>query len=370
MQFQAGHKHLSPGFFLLPSVPMRNYFLWVLLAGFASSAFAAERRFDFSESPENQSPTNCHSMMSGTGKPANWKVIMADVPLALPALTPNAPSTGKKAVVAQLAEEMTDEHFPMLVLGDDTYSDFTFSTRFKIVSGIFEQMAGIAFRVQDEKNYYVLRASALGNNVRFYKVINGERGSIIGPDMPIAKDTWHELSVECKGNQIHCLFDGKEIMPMLTDNSLGAGKIAFWTKSDSVSYFTDTRITYTPRERFLQTLVRESMRKNPRLVGVQIATLEKSEPRLAASSNEKEIGQPGEKNDIEVINKGVMTYRKEKDLVYVTLPLCDRNGDPAAAVRLAMKSFAGQTQENALVRAMPIVKQMQTRVPAVNDLRE
>jgi Domain of Unknown Function (DUF1080) len=371
LSFQAGHKHLSPGFFLLRSGAMRKHFLWVLLVVLAGPTFAAEHRFDFSESPENQFPTNCHSMVSGGGKPGNWKVVMADVPLALPALTTNAPSTAKKAAVAQLAEEMTDEHFPMLILGDETYGDFTFTTRFKIASGIFEQMAGIAFRVQDEKNYYVLRASALGNNVRFYKVVNGERGNIIGPEMPVAKDSWHELTVECKGNQIHCLMDGKEIIPTLTDNSFGAGKIALWTKSDSVSYFTDTRITYTPRERFLQTLVRDSMQQYPRLMGIKIAMLEKSDTtHLVASNNEKEIGQPGEKNDLEVINKGVMTYRKEKDLVYVTLPLRDRNGDPAAAVRLVMKSFSGQTQENALVRAMPIVKQMQERVPSVTDMTE
>jgi Domain of Unknown Function (DUF1080) len=351
---------------------MRKQILWVLMAAFAGSVMAAEKTFDLSEMPINKAPAGFQSLLTGTGKPADWKVIMDEVPLALPSLSTNAPNTAKKSVLAQLSEDMTDEHFPLLVLGDEVYGDFTLTARIKIVSGIFEQMAGIAFRMVDEKNYYVLRASALGNNVRFYKLVDGQRGTIIGPEMPISKGEWHELSVECKGNQIRCLFDGKEVIPPATDNTFGAGKIALWTKSDSVSYFTDIHITYTPRERFLQTLVRETMEKYPKLQGIDVVAVtgKSTEPKVVASSNEKTIGQFGDKNDAEVISKGVMTYRKEKETVYVTLPLRDRNGDPAAGVRVAMKSFPGQTQENAIVRAMPIVKQMQERVPAVNDVLE
>lgn len=374
MNLEAGHKHLSPGSFLLRSKAMRELFLWVSLAAFATTAFAAERSFDLGELPMNQAPAGFHSILAGTGKPGNWKIISDEVPLPLPALSTNAPSTAKKSVVAQTAEEMTDEHFPMLVLGDETYSAFTFTTRFKIVGGIFEQMAGIAFRLQDEKNYYVVRASALGNNVRFYKVVDGVRGPIIGPEMPVSKGEWHDLTVECKDNQFRCLFDGKEVIPPTTDkyNTFSAGKIALWTKSDSVTYFADARVTYTPHERLLQTLVREALQKNPRLLGLKVSMVpeKSSAPLLIASNDEKDIGQAGDKNDIEVINRGVMTYNKDKELVSVTLPLRDRNGDPAAAVRVVMKAFPGQTQENAIVRAMPIVRQMQERVAAVNDLRE
>jgi hypothetical protein len=54
----------------------------------------------------------------------------------------------------------------------------------------------------------------------------------------------------------------------------------------------------------------------------------------------------------------------------VTLPLRDRNGDSVAAVRVKMKSFKGQTEENAILRALPVVKQMQERVPATGDLAD
>ena len=35
-------------------------------------------------------------------------------------------------------------------------------------------MAGLAFRFQNASNFYVVRASALGHNLRFYKMVNGQ----------------------------------------------------------------------------------------------------------------------------------------------------------------------------------------------------
>jgi hypothetical protein len=61
----------------------------------------------------------------------------------------------------------------MLVFDGETFSDFTFTTRFKIVSGEVEQMAGVAFRVQDERNYYYVRANAKNQNVAFFPLRRG-----------------------------------------------------------------------------------------------------------------------------------------------------------------------------------------------------
>ena len=192
----------------------------------------------------------------------------------------------RRSVLAQLARDGTDEHFPLLVFDDETFGDFTLTTRFKIVSGTVEQMAGIAFRLQDEKNYYYVRASSLGNTFRFLKLVNGERSAPIGPEVAIASGIWHELAIECKGNRIRCLLNGKELIPPLSDNSFSAGKFGFWTKSDSVAYFVDTKLIYTPRESLAQTLVRDFMQKYPRLVGLKILreTDNKLDTKIIASS--------------------------------------------------------------------------------------
>ena len=351
---------------------MRNHFLLLELAFLAWPIAAAERKFDFNEMALNRPPPGFRSTVCGEGQPGDWKVIQDEVPPLLPPLTPNAPVVTKRAVLAQLAQDTNDEHFPMLIFDGETYGDFTLTTHFKIMGGRVEQMAGIAFRIQDEKNYYVVRASSAGNTFRFYKVVNGERGKIIGPSVEIPSGVWHELSVECKGNQVRCLLNGKELIPTLTDNSFSNGKIGFWTKSDSVSYFTDTKVTYAPREVFAQALVRETCKKYPRLLGLKIyaAAGTPMELRLIASKDEKEVGQPGGNTEQDVITRGIIYYGKEKESFSVVMPLRDQNGEAMAAARLIMKSFPGQTEENAIVRAMPIVKQMQARFTSAKELTQ
>ena len=119
-------------------------------------------------------------------------------------------------------------------------------------------------------------------------------------------------------------------------------------------------------------LVRDTLKLYPRLLGLKIFAVppKSTETRVVASDEENEIGQPAEKSATDVINRGVSYYGKEKDKVSVTMPLRDRNGDCVAAVQVVIKRLPGQSEENALVRAMPVVKKMQERVSAVDSLIE
>ena len=347
--------------------------LYCALLLIALSSRGAEHRFDFSEMREGGTNQGFRSAVMGRGKPGDWKIILDDVPPLLPPLTPNPKGNTKQAVLAQLAQDPTDEHFPMFIYEDEVYGDFTLTTRFKMMKGLMEQMAGIAFRAQNESNYYVVRASSLGSTFKFYKVLNGNRGPFVGPDLPISAETWHELTIDCKGLDMRCSLDGKEYIS-LTDkvNPLTSGKIAFWTKSDSVSYFVDTKVVYTPFAPPAQTLVRDMLKKYPRLLGLKIYVPGKQPgaTRLVASKDPNELGQPGTKTEQEVIARAETYYGKERDSVSVIMPLRDRNGESIAAVRVIMKSFKGQTEENAIDRAAPIVREIQYRIQSLEDLTE
>lgn len=335
------------------------------------SVSGAERVFDFREFPIDQPPPGFRSAVAGKGQMGDWKIIMDEVPPLLAPLTDKAPVVTKRAVLAQLSQDPTDERFPLLIFDGESFTDFTLTTRFKLVGGGLEQMAGIAFRIQNEQNFYVIRASGLGRNLRFYKVVNGERSNPIGPELAIAKGVWHELKIACKGNQIHCWLNGKEAIPPLTDNTFTGGKFGFWTKSDSVSYFADTRILYTPREPPAQALLRDTLGRYPRLLDLKIYTLdEKGEPRLVASKKPAEIGTAGGQVEKDTIVQGHIHYGKGKKSVLVVMPLRDRDGEPMAAIRMNMETFAGQTEQNALARATPIVKSMQAQVRTVEELTQ
>jgi hypothetical protein len=348
---------------------MRNPFLCFCLA-LAVSASGAQIKINFGDFPEGSAPTNdFHGALAGYGKPGDWKIIMDEVPPLLAPLTGRAPVTTRRAVLAQTVTDPTDERFPILVYDGETFQDFTLTTRFKIVSGISEQMAGIVFRFQDASNFYVVRASALGQNVRFYKMVDGVRTDPIGPQLKVSTGDWHTLAVQCQGNQIIFQFDGKLVMPPLNDNTFATGKIGFWTKSDAVSYFSDPVIDYTPRIPAARELVKSILEKQPRIIGLQIFTLDdKGQPRIIASKDESEIGKPGTDAEKDAIATGKVYYGKVDGVDAITMPFRDRNGDPMAAVHLRLKSFLGETQDNALGRATLLIHAMQAQITSSDEL--
>lgn len=355
---------------LVPFSSMLRLVLSSLFAVAAISASGAELSFRFDDFPLNETPPGFRSAVSGQGTLGAWKIVRDDVPSLIAPLTPNAPAEPKRQVLGQVSGDITDERYPLLIFEGETFGDFTFTTRFKLVSGAIEQMAGIAFRLQDENNYYYVRASGLGSTFRFFKVVQGQRSQPIGPEMPIARGVWHDLSIECGGNQIRLFLNGKQVIPAITDTSFRSGKIAFWTKSDSVSHFVDSKIVYTPKEGLAEKLLRDVRQQYPRLVALKIYTipLGSAQPRLIATTEDEKLGRAGGGIELDVITRDSVYHGKQKRVATVTMPLHDRNGDTIAAVQLKLDSFRGQTQQNAIARATPIIKYMEQRVRSSEDL--
>ena len=342
------------------------FYLGIMLA---ASVRGAEIRIDFNGSLAGAAPTNFHAALAGSGQPGTWKVLLDDVPPLLAPLTDRAPAVTKRAVLAQTSQDPNNERFPLCIYDGETFKDFKFTTRFKLVSGTVEQMAGMVFRFQNASNFYVVRASALGHNVRFYKMVDGVRSAPIGPQLEITTNAWHTLAVQCHGNQVTCWLDDQVVMPPLQDNTFPGGKVGFWTKSDAVSYFCDPVIEYTPRIPAAQTLVRNLLEKQPRILELRIYTLdEQGVTHVIASKEEKEIGQPGTDAEKNAITDGNLFYNRSKGTVALTLPFRDRNGDVMAAVHIRLKSFIGETQNNAVTRATILVKKMQAEVASSEAL--
>ena len=345
---------------------------WIAFAAGSLGLSAAEKVFDFSGLKPGELPPGFRSSVSGEGKPGEWKIVMDELQSAFPPIFPNTPNSNKRAVLAQVSRDRTDEHSPVLVYDDETFGDFTLTTRFKLVEGEVEQMAGIVFRYLDEKNFYYIRASGLGNSFYFIKIVDGLRSPPIGAKTEIPKGQWHELTIECKGTQIRSRLNGKEVFPALSDSSLSAGKIGFWTKSDSVSYFADTRITYTPRETLAQVLVRETLSRYPRLRGLHIFAKAESEGtvQIVGSHDATQIGKTAPAEVLDAIKTGEIYHSKKSGNVTITMPLRDNNGDRIAAVKVIMKGFLGQTERNAASRALLVVKSMEGRIQRARDLLE
>ena len=183
--------------------------IFILLCGLALgwSSAGAELQFNFGELAANGSLTNFHAELLGGGGPGAWQVLPGEAPSAFAPLAATAKTAGGGSVLAQTSQDATNERYPMFIYDGEKFRNLRFTTQFKLVSGGTEQMAGVVFRFQNESNFYVIRASALGRNVRFYKVVNGIRSDPIGPEMDIATNLWHVLAVQCQCNQVTCWLD-------------------------------------------------------------------------------------------------------------------------------------------------------------------
>jgi len=343
-------------------------FVFGCLCLWALPSWGAELVLDFRGAALDQTPTNFQSVVAGTGQPGVWTIVSDAVTPALAPLTDRAPREAGRPVLAQTSQDKTDEHFPILVYDAENFKDFKLTTRFKIVSGVAEQMAGVVFRYQNASNFYVVRASALGHNVRFYSMINGQRTTPIGPPLEVAAGVWHTLAIQCVGTHFTFWLDDNPGLA-LDDPTFVSGKIGFWTKSDSVSYFSDLSINYTPVVPAAQTMVDNVLRDETKLLGLKVYALDdQGQPHVIASKDTHDVGQPGGTAEKAAITGGTVSLGWGAGTVSVWLPLRDRNGDPMAAVSVRLKSFVGETQDTAITRATEVIKRMQEKISSGDDL--
>ena len=172
---------------------------------------------------------HCAPRLTGGGKPPKWAIIETD---------------GKWGV-AETTRDTTDYRFPICVIDGAEYAnlaDLDVSVRMRPMEGSVDQAGGLAVRVKDAKNYYVVRANALEDNVRLYVVLDGDRKQFAGVNHKVSSKQWHDLRLRAVGDRFTVFFDGKQLFEATDRRLTGAGSVALWSKADSVTEFTNLTI--------------------------------------------------------------------------------------------------------------------------------
>jgi hypothetical protein len=156
-------------------------------------------------------------------------------------------SFGGRAI-EQSSTDRTDYRFPLAILNSVVAKNVDVSLKFKPVAGRVDQAGGIAVRVLDGDNYYVVRANALEDNVRFYRVVKGRRQQIDGVNTKVSSGEWHSLGLKAQEDHFTIAFDGRTLFTTSDTTFAGAGKVALWTKADSVTRFDQIAIDVLPQE--------------------------------------------------------------------------------------------------------------------------
>jgi hypothetical protein len=188
-----------------------------------------QKGFNFETEVVGKAPAGFTSYATGGGPEGKWLVTeMNDSPSGM-------------HVVEQTDADPTDVRFPVLIADTGEYADLDVSVKAKAISGKGDQGMGLVFRFRDPKSYYIVRANALEDNFRLYRMVNGKRLQFAGSGVKVASKQWHTIRVVAKGDHITCWFDGQQLIDAY-DKTYTTGKIGLWTKADSVTAFDDLAV--------------------------------------------------------------------------------------------------------------------------------
>ena len=153
------------------------------------------------------------------------------------------PTASNRRVIAQTSTDKTDYRFPLAVYERVVAKNVDMKVQFKPVVGKVDRAGGIVVRLTSPDDYYVVRANALEDNVRFYRVLKGKRQELKGANTKVAANEWHNLELRAEGDRFTISFDGRQLFAAQDATFNGAGRVGLWTKADSVTYFDTIAIT-------------------------------------------------------------------------------------------------------------------------------
>ena len=116
------------------------------------------------------------------------------------------------------------------------YKDVRISAEFKSISGSIDKGGGIAWRIQDEYNYYVVRFNPLENNFRLYYVKNGNRVELQSENLKL-ENKYNKITIEHKNNNIKAYINDKLLLTYNDDTFKKDGYIGVWSKADASTLF-------------------------------------------------------------------------------------------------------------------------------------
>jgi len=129
--------------------------------------------------------------------------------------------------------------------------DGDLSVKFRIDGSQRGNAAGIVWRYQDPKNYYLLTISADDRNIVLQRIRNGAsevistsggRPASVGVAEDIRAGQWHVVKVTFRGPKVQVFFGNRSIFTAEDSGLPGAGKTGLWVKGASGAAFDDFRI--------------------------------------------------------------------------------------------------------------------------------
>jgi hypothetical protein len=148
--------------------------------------------------------------------------------------------------IEQSGVQTTEDRFPLAIYKPASLKNAEISLRIYAAGGKSDQGGGVAVRLKTPENYYLVQLDALRDRVLFSLVSNGASEEIAGVDADIASHTWHTLTVRAVDDQFTVSLDGIWVFTGFDQTLSQPGRVALWTKGDSVTRFDQIEIVPLP----------------------------------------------------------------------------------------------------------------------------
>ena len=303
----------------------------------------------------------------GPGKPGSAKVTEQQI------LNPITGSLENLRTLEIKGDNNSSNHYTLALLKKPTYSNFNFSTRFKIIEGKGIRAAGIVFRMQaNMQDYYLFAIKPVSKEV-FWTVfkdnqpVNGIRLNEENFNSP--EDGWQSLNLLCKNDKISwTLNHRKDFLDYNEDKvpDYRDGLIGFWVRSDSRVIFSVPEVL-THREyqqKQLSALLRNISNEKKRILSLQLASriADEKTPIVIASLNNEDINQPAHEVVAKVLEKKENYFGHKNSVSTVTVPVRDRNGIIIAVARMRLNKGTQATKNQDVAFGINVANLIQSKI--------
>jgi hypothetical protein len=130
--------------------------------------------------------------------------------------------------------DWNDRSFTLLWSDAVQFDNGRLTARMHADHGRIDQGGGIAWRIQDQDNYYLTRFNPLEQDFRVYRVVKGVREQLqaLG-ELSYRGQDWFVIDVEQQGDRIRCRLNGRETLDVVDRTFGSAGGVGLWSKADS-----------------------------------------------------------------------------------------------------------------------------------------
>jgi len=164
----------------------------------------------------------------------------------------DATAPSRPNVFAQMSTLTNNTEFPLAVFDKVICRDGDLSVKFKIAPSTRRvKTAGIVWRYQDPRNYYLLDFSADEENIALFHVENGQLHPVpvlggkpgnSGVSHDLRTGQWYVAKVIFRADHFRVLFGNRQLFDAVDDTLTAPGKTGLWTRGGTVASFDDFRI--------------------------------------------------------------------------------------------------------------------------------